>query len=293
MAKVAVCGMGFMGRPMAERLLRRGHAVTVWNRTRSKAEPLARAGAAVAATPADAMAGADVVITMLSTSGAVRAVVTRPGGLAEGLAASPGTVMAEMSTVGPAFVHELTTLLPDGAEMVDAPVLGSTPQAERGELQVFVGGSSEVYERLEPLLRDFGRPRHIGPLGSGQAMKLMVNSTLPSLMATLGEALALADVLGLDQAAVLDVLEDSAIGPSTRSKRSRIERDVYEPNFKLELALKDALLVDEAARAAGLELDVGAAARRWFEAAEAAGLGTLDYSAVVAHIRGRPASQHE
>jgi len=290
MAKVAVCGMGFMGRPMAERLVRTGHDVTVWNRTASKAEPLAREGATVAETPAEAVAGSDAVLTVLFAADAVRDVVTRSGGLAEGLAASPGTAMVEMSTVGPAFVHELAGLLPAGVELVDAPVLGSVPQAEGGELKIFVGGSTGACERLEPILRDLGQPRHVGPLGSGQAMKLMVNSTLPALMATLGEALALGDVLGLDQAAVLDVLEDSAIGPSTRSKRSRIERDAYEPNFKLELALKDSILVNEAARAGGLQLEVGAAARRWFEAAAAAGLGPLDYSAVIAQIRGRPAA---
>lgn len=292
MSKVAVCGLGLLGSSIAERLVRTGHEVTVWNRTASKAEPLAREGAIVAETPADAAAGSDAVLTVLFAADAVRDVVTGTGGVAEGLAASPGTALVDMSTVGPAFVHELAALLPTDTELVDAPVLGSMPQAERGELKVFVGGSAETYDRLEPLLRDLGQPRHVGPLGSGQAMKLMVNSTLPALMATLGEALAFGDVLGLDQAAVLDVLEDSAIGPSTRSKRSRIERGVYEPNFKLELALKDAILVDEAARVGGLQLEVGAAARRLFEAAAAAGLGPKDYSAVIAHIRGRAAADH-
>jgi 3-hydroxyisobutyrate dehydrogenase-like beta-hydroxyacid dehydrogenase len=120
-------------------------------------------------------------------------------------------------------------------------------------------------------------------------MKLVANSTLGALMTGLAEALALADGLALDEAAVLDILVESPIGVTAKSKRALIESGVYQPNFSLGLAAKDLRLVTEAAEAAGVELRLAAAARSWFERADEHGLGELDYSAVIADVRGRPA----
>lgn len=284
MTKLAVCGLGLLGRPIAARLVGAGHDVTVWNRTPERAAPLLELGARRAETPEEAAAGAEVAVTVLSTPEVLERVLFGPSGLAAGMVA--GSTLVEMSTIGPDAVQALAPRLPEGVEMVDAPVLGSVPQATEGTLNVFVGGSPEAFERLRPLLEVLGRPRHIGPLGSGAAMKLTVNSTLGPLMAALGEALALADAFGLDQAAVLDVLADSALGASTRSKRSRIESGEFEPNFRLEMALKDSVLITEAAARRGVALPVAAAVRDVLAAAEEGGLGDLDYSAVIAHIRG-------
>ncbi|MGH9269635.1 MAG: NAD(P)-dependent oxidoreductase, partial [Acidimicrobiales bacterium] len=167
------------------------------------------------------------------------------------------------------------------------PVLGSIPQATEGALKVFVGGSTEQFSRWAPVLEALGSPRHLGPLGAGAAMKLVANSCLGALMTALGEALALADGLGLEQATVLDVLAESPIGVTVASKRALIERDEYPPNFKLALAVKDMGLVVRAAAGAGVDLRLAPAAARWFEAAGAAGLGDRDYSAVISHLRGR------
>jgi 3-hydroxyisobutyrate dehydrogenase-like beta-hydroxyacid dehydrogenase len=288
MAKLGFCGLGQMGTPMAARLIDAGHQVTVWNRTASKARSLADRGAVAAATPAEAAAGAEFVFTMLATPEVVEQVVLGKTGVAEGL--SPGSTLVEMSTIGPEAVHGLRSKLAPEVEMLDAPVLGSVAQAEAGELKVFVGGEDPVVERARPVLAAYGSVRQLGPLGAGASMKLVVNSTILALMTALGEALALADSLGLDQYDVLEILADSAIGGPVRSKRRHIESGTYPPNFKLVLAAKDGSLVLQAAEAAGLELNVTEAAAAWMAAADRDGLGELDYSAVIAQIRGTKAN---
>ncbi|HET7489724.1 MAG TPA: NAD(P)-dependent oxidoreductase [Acidimicrobiales bacterium] len=287
MAKLGFCGLGQMGGPMAARLVGAGHDVTVWNRTPARADALVEQGARRAGTPAEAAAGAEAVFTMLATPEALEAVLFGPDGLAAGLGA--GTTLVEQSTVGPDAVAAACDRLPAGVAMLDAPVLGSVQAATDGTLEVFVGGDAGVFERWRPVLEVLGHPVHLGPLGAGAAMKLVVNSTLGALMTGLAEALALADALGVDQSAALDVLAGSPIGVTARGKRERIESGRYPPNFKLALATKDMRLVTEAARRAGLEARLAAAARSWLEEADAAGLGPLDYSAVIAHVRRRPA----
>lgn len=281
--KISFCGLGRMGVPMAARLLDAGHELRVWNRTPGKAGGLVDAGATEAASPAEAGAGAEIVVTMLADPAAVEEVVP-----AAGLRA--GTTLIEMSTIGPDAVRSLAAHLPEGVEMLDAPVLGSIPQATQGTLKIFVGGDAEVFERCRPVLEAMGTPRHFGPLGAGAAMKLVANSTLGALMTGLAEALALADGLGLEEADVLDILSESPIGVTAKGKRPLIESGVYTPNFTLGLAAKDLRLVMEAAEAAGVELRLAAAARSWLERADEHGLGDLDYSAVIADVRGRPAS---
>ena len=294
MAKLAFCGLGRMGEPMARRLLGSSDELVVWNRTPDKARGLVERGARQATSPAEAASGADAVFTMVSSAGALEEVVFGAGdggeggdGVAAGLAA--GATLVEMSTVGPDAVRSMAERLPDGVGVLDAPVLGSIPQAEDGTLKVFAGGPDDVFERWRPVLERFGTPVHVGPLGAGAAMKLVANSTLGALMSALAEALALADALGLDQGLVLDVLSDSPIGRTAKSKRERIETGQYVPNFTLALAAKDMRLVTDAAEKGSVDAKLAAAARAHFQSAEAAGLGELDYSAVIAHVRGRPA----
>ena len=283
--KVALCGLGKMGVPMAARLLGAGHDVTVWNRTAGRAGELVEQGATEASSPAEAAAAADVVVTMLADPAAVEAVVA---GVSEKITA--GATLIEMSTIGPDAVRSLATTLPEGVDMLDAPVLGSVPQATEGTLKIFVGGDAPVLERCRPVLEPMGTPRHLGPLGAGAAMKLVANSILGALMGGLAEALVLADGFQLDEAAVLDILAESPIGVTVKGKRKFIESGVYPANFKLALAAKDLRLVTEAAEAAGVEVRLAAAARSWLERADEHGLGDLDYSAVIADVRGRPAS---
>jgi 3-hydroxyisobutyrate dehydrogenase-like beta-hydroxyacid dehydrogenase len=287
MAKLAFCGTGLMGTPMAARLIAAGHDLTVWNRTAEKAKPLLDLGAKLADSPAAAARDADAAITMLADPEALTEVVLGPDGVAEGL--PEGATLIEMSTVGPDAIRELARRLRPRVRLIDAPVLGSVAQAEDGELKIFVGASPDEFARWVKVLGAMGTPFHLGPLGSGASMKLVVNSTLGPLMTALGEALALADRLGLDQKDVFDVLVGSPIGVTARSKRNHVTSGRYPPNFKLRLAVKDLDLVHETATRLGLELRVAEAARSWFQDAAAKGLGEMDHSAVVALITGHPA----
>lgn len=282
MTKIAFLGLGSMGGPMAARLLSSGHDLTVWNRSPQKAEPLADAGAAVATTPAGAVARADIVITMLATPDALSDVLFGEAGAS---AALKDQTLIEMSTVGPATIDDVREKISTGVTLIDAPVLGSIPAATEGMLLVFVGAHPETYDGVRPLLEVFGNVRRVGGPGAGAAMKLVVNLTLGAAMTTLGEALALARAFNLDRAEVLDVLEESPIGNTVKGKRGRIESGHYPANFKLSLGEKDLRLVEEAAQRLDVPLKVARAAHEWF-AAGAPLAPDLDYSAVIATILG-------
>jgi 3-hydroxyisobutyrate dehydrogenase-like beta-hydroxyacid dehydrogenase len=289
MTRVGFCGLGQMGLPMARRLIDAGYDLQVWNRTASKAKSLS--GATATASPRSVAQDAEVIITMLATPEAAQQVIAGPDGVASAIA--PGATLIEMSTIGPQAVHELRAALPSGSTMLDAPVLGSVPQATDGELKVFTGGDARLVERWRELLETFGTIWHMGELGQGAAMKLVVNSTLGALMTALGEAVALATALGLDREKMLDILAESPIATTAKSKRSNILSRTYKPNFKLGLAAKDIRLVREAASKAGIELKVAKAAGQWLDEADASGLSTLDYSAVIAQILGEAPERGE
>jgi 3-hydroxyisobutyrate dehydrogenase-like beta-hydroxyacid dehydrogenase len=283
MARVAFLGLGQMGTPMAARLLHSGHHVTVWDRTADKATPLVQQGATAARSPAEAAAGAELAITMLATLAAVDDVLFGRDGAALTLRG----ILVEMSTIGPRAFLSIAGRLPGHIAAVDAPVRGSVLEATAGKLEVFVGASDPEFERVRPILELLGTVRHVGPPGGGAAMKLVVNLALGAAIVALGEALALARGLGIDRKEVLDVLEESPIGPAVRAKRANLEAMRFPPSFKLRHAAKDLRLVDEAAEALGLSLPAARAAREWLDEAVDRGAGDVDYSAVVATILGR------
>jgi 3-hydroxyisobutyrate dehydrogenase-like beta-hydroxyacid dehydrogenase len=165
-------------------------------------------------------------------------------------------------------------------------VLGSIGEAEGGTLTIFVGGDDDVVERCMPLLAHLGTPIHVGGFGAGAAAKLVANSTLVTVIAALGEALALADALGLERDVAFQVLGTTALAAQAERRREAIESGDFSPRFKLELALKDAGLIEEAAEASGVDLRLVPAAQSWLADAERAGLGDRDYSAVLAQILG-------
>lgn len=284
MSTVAVIGLGGMGSRIAGRLLDAGHDVVVWNRTPEKADELVARGAARAGTPAEATRRAEAVITMVADPAALRAVVEGPDGIAAG-AGGEATVI-EMSTVGPKAVAELATLLPPGTGLLDAPVLGSLSEAEAGSLAVFMGGPEDVAERWTPLLGALGTPIHVGPLGAGAAAKLVANTTLFGTLGVLGEALARGDGLGLAREATFAVLASTPLAAQAERRRPALESGEYPLRFSLSLALKDATLIVEAGEAAGVDLRLVDAARRWIAEADEAGWGDRDYSALLAWISG-------
>jgi 3-hydroxyisobutyrate dehydrogenase-like beta-hydroxyacid dehydrogenase len=284
MSRVAVIGLGAMGSRIAGRLLDAGHEVVVWNRDAAKAEPLAAAGAAQAASPADAAGRAEAVITMVADPAALRAVAEGPAGALAGMAA--GSTLVQMSTVGPAATAALVTAVPERIDLLDAPVLGSLSEAGAGALTVFAGGPAEVVDRVRPLLTSLGTVLHVGEVGAGSAAKLVANASLLGVLGLLAEALALAQGLGLAQATAFEVLARTPLGPQAERRRPAIETGDYPLRFTLALARKDADLILGAAEDAGAELRLLAATRSWFADAEAASRADDDYASVVAHILG-------
>jgi 3-hydroxyisobutyrate dehydrogenase-like beta-hydroxyacid dehydrogenase len=279
---VAVVGLGAMGSRIARRLLDTGREVVVWNRDAAKAAPLVERGASAARSPAEAAARVDVVITMVSNPEALRAVTEGPDAVAAGASAS--TTVIQMSTVAPAAVSRLAAVLQGRAELLDAPVLGSVTEAEAGRLRVFAGGEPTLVERWTPLLSALGTVVHVGPLGAGTAAKLVANSTLLGVLGILGEALALADGLGLPRAVTFDVLAATPLAAQAERRRAAVESGEYPVRFTLALARKDADLILDAATASGVELRLIRAARAWLADAEQAGMGDDDYAAVLAAI---------
>jgi 3-hydroxyisobutyrate dehydrogenase-like beta-hydroxyacid dehydrogenase len=285
MAKLGFIGLGAMGSRTAARLVDAGHEVVVWNRTPDKAAALTERGASAGSNPADVAAHSELVLTMLADPSALRDVVEGPEGLAAG--ASGATTVVEMSTVGPDAIAQLREALPRETGLLDAPVLGSTSEAEGGRLQIFVGGDRALFDRWDEVLSVLGKPIHVGPLGMGAAAKLVANSTLLAALIGVGEAIALADSLGLPREQTFEVLSVTPLAAQAERRRSAIESSEYPRRFALSLAHKDATLILEAAAGAGLELRLIAAAREWLAAATEAGLGEADYASVIAYILGR------
>jgi 3-hydroxyisobutyrate dehydrogenase/2-hydroxy-3-oxopropionate reductase len=205
----------------------------------------------------------------------------------DGVVAGVGkeTTVIQMSTVSPDAVSRLESLLPDGT-LLDAPVLGSISEVESGTLKVFAGGPRELVERWTDLLSLLGSVLHVGPVGAGTAAKLVANTTLVGVIGVLGEALAVADALGLAREAAFDVLGVTALAEQAERRRAAIESGEYPPRFALSLARKDADLILDAAATAGTELRLTKAARDWLADAEDDGHGDEDYSAVLARILG-------
>lgn len=282
MTRVGWIGTGAMGGRMAARLLQAGCEVAVWNRTPARARRLAEAGARVAPSPAAAARGAEMVFTMVTGPDALRAVTEGPSGVAAGV--SPGTTVVEASTAGTAAVARLRQRLPEPVGLLDAPVLGSVAEAEAGTLTLLVGGPDEHVERALPLLRLLGTPLHVGPGGAGAAAKLVANSALLSCVAALGECVALADSLGLARDTAWRVLGLTPLGAQAERRRPMVESGAYSPRFALAAARKDADLIVTEAGDRGTGLRLATAVREWLAAAEQAGLGAADYTAVLGHI---------
>jgi 3-hydroxyisobutyrate dehydrogenase-like beta-hydroxyacid dehydrogenase len=278
---IAVLGLGAMGRAIAQRLLEAGHDLTVWNRTPGRDEELVSAGATRADTPADAVRGAEVVVTMLTDPPALETVLFGPDGAASAL---PETAtLIEMSTVGPTAIASAAERL--SAPVLDAPVLGSVPSAEAGRLVILVGGDREVFDRYRELLSLLGTPMHLGPSGSGAWLKLVNNAASIATLVALGELLALTDHAGLATDTVLASLEAGPLASLVERWRPRLMGEDQSSYFRLALARKDLAIVFDEAEREGTELTVAeAAAARCDEAIET-GLGDEDFGAIVAFLR--------
>ena len=288
---VAVVGAGRMGGAMVGTLRRAGFEVLAFNRTPAKAEAVAEAtGARVAGSAAEAAAGAGVVITSLSDD-TVEDAYRGPQGVAAGL--RRGAVVLESTTVDPRTVRALRPLVEErGASLLDAPVSGSVPLVERGELTVMVGGDAAALEQARPVLDVLAaKVIHVGELGAGATVKLVVNAVLHGLNLAISEGLVLAEQAGVARTAAYEVLASSAVAaPFVHYKRAAFERPEQTPvAFSLDLAAKDLDLALGLAERAGATMEQAATNRRVVGEAVAAGLGTADLSALAVYLRGEKA----
>ena len=280
--RIAFIGLGIMGSRMAANILSAHPDLHIYNRSVSKAQELVRNGGRLAASPAEAAENADVVFTMLSTPDAVReAALGTAGGFLSRMKAN--ALWVDCSTVNPAFSREMAGEARErGLRFVDAPVAGSKLPAERGELLFLVGGEAGDLAEIRPLLEVMGKKTvHVGPAGSGTAMKMVVNLMLGQAMVAFSEAVAFAESIGLARSQVLDTLLGGATAaPFLQAKRSKIESGAYDTEFPLRWMLKDLDLVAGEAAASGAVLLAGSAAREAYALALKGGLGDVDFSAV-------------
>jgi 3-hydroxyisobutyrate dehydrogenase len=286
MKRITFLGLGIMGAAMARCLLDRGFDLTVWNRNASRADALVKAGARIAATPADGARGAEAVIAMLADDDASRSVWLGESGA---LAAMPrGALAIDSSTLTVGWMRELGAQAEArGVNFLDAPVTGSKPQAEQGALNFLVGGDAATVERAAPLFAAMGRGHvRLGPTGSGALLKLINNFMCGVQLASLGEAIAMAQRSGLDVRRTADVLAAGSPGsPIVKMVVERMVARVYTPNFLVPLMVKDLSYAIETFAAEGIELADARAARQRFIEAAAAGFQDQDIAAVVEPLR--------
>ncbi|HLV95345.1 MAG TPA: NAD(P)-dependent oxidoreductase [Candidatus Acidoferrales bacterium] len=279
---VAILGLGLMGTGMAGRLLSEKFPVTVYNRSREKAEALAADGATVAGSPREAAAQARVVIGMVADDAASRAVWLGENGALAGVA--PGTVLIESSTLTPGWVRELAAAASrQKCEFLDAPVTGTKPHAASGELLFLVGGSAQALEAARPVLAAMSRDIvHLGPTGSGATMKLVNNFLCGVQAASFAEAMALVEAGELNREQAAKILCNGAPGsPLIRAIWSRVASGDLTPNFVLRLMAKDLKYATEEAKQRGLALKTAAPAIEVFEDAARNGYGDQDFAAVI------------
>jgi 3-hydroxyisobutyrate dehydrogenase-like beta-hydroxyacid dehydrogenase len=292
MTAVAVVGTGRMGSAMARALAAAGHEVILQNRTRDRCQPLATAiGARVVDTPGEAAAASDVTITMLADDPAVISVYTGPDGLVAG--AHPGGVLVDMSTALPATIRSLESAVrATGSGLLDAPVSGSVTLADSGQLTLMVGGELSELDRARPALATLAKSIfHLGPLGSGAAMKLAVNTVVFGLNGAVAEGLALAEAAGIDRAVAYDVIAAGAAGaPYVGYKRQAfVDPDAAPVAFALELAAKDLRLISETAAAVGQPLPQTSVNLELVRAAARTGGDGADLATVAVELRARRA----
>ena len=246
--RVAVIGLGTMGAPMARHLLAAGHEVTVHNRTRAREEPFEALGAKRADSPGAAAADAEAVLTCVSDTPDLEAVVMGPQGVASGLAA--GGVVVDCSTVSPSATAAMAARLRErGIGLVDAPVSGGSEGAERGTLTIFCGGADADFEKARPVLEAFSsRITHLGPSGSGQVAKAVNQVMIAGTYASVGEGIALAEAAGLRLPELVEALSAGAAASWVLQNRAaNMISDTYPLGFKVALHRKDlGIALDEA-----------------------------------------------
>lgn len=253
--RVGFIGLGIMGSGMAKNLLRAGFSVRVWNRTASRMEPLVEAGADAGESPADVAANCDIVVTCVSDTPDVEAVVLGDGGILHG--AQPGSLVIDCSTISPQVTRRIAGELREkGVYMLDAPISGGSEGAAKGTLSIMVGGEQDQFERAVPILQAMGKTiTHVGPNGAGQTVKLVNQVLVVGNALAMCEALMFAQAGGLDLHKMFDAVSQGAGGSWFFTNRAPqvMARD-FSPGFTIALQQKDVRLVLEAADEMGVPL---------------------------------------
>jgi 2-hydroxy-3-oxopropionate reductase len=291
--KVGFIGLGIMGGPMAKNLMEAGHELVLYNRTREKAEDLAKEGNAdVAGSPREVAEQSDVVITMLPDSPQVREVLVGEDGVLEGL--KEGALVVDMSTISPVVTEELAEKVKEkGASMLDAPVSGGDVGAIEGTLSIMVGGSEDDFERAKPLFDVMGKTvTHVGPVGAGQVVKAANQIVVALTIEAVSEALVLGSRGGVSPEKILDVLGGGLAGNKVMEvKREKFLSHKFDPGFRSELHHKDLGIALAAGREYGVALPVTAIVDQMLLSMRQKGWGGEDHSALLRIIEDL--SQHE
>ncbi|HEU4962650.1 MAG TPA: NAD(P)-dependent oxidoreductase [Bacilli bacterium] len=278
-------GLGNMGIPMATNLIQAGYDVTVYNRTAEKATPLVELGAKTTATAKELAQSVDIVITMVSDSATVEAVMFEENGVYAGV--REGQTVIDMSTIAPDTSRLVANKMRDkGVQFLDAPVSGSVGPAKTGTLVILVGGDKQVYETCSPIFNVLGKASfHFGENGQGSHAKLCVNLMLGVTIQGLSEALVLAEKTGLDRKTILDMFAQTAIAsPIVTGKSPLILEDNFEAAFALKHMEKDFGLAMDEAKKSQAALPATAASHQTYVAAKANGMGDLDLTAVLVQL---------
>ncbi|MFG1464731.1 3-hydroxyisobutyrate dehydrogenase [Xanthobacter sp. DSM 24535] len=295
MPNVTFIGLGNMGRPMSANLIKAGHTVTGFDLSPAARDALVAAGGRAAGSIAEAVAGADTIVTMVPTGRHVREVYEGPGGI---LASAPKqAILIDSSTIDVASARAVSkAAIAAGFEMVDAPVSGAVPAAESGKLTFMVGGTKDGYARALPILQAMGANFfHVGEAGLGQALKICNNMMAGMSMVAISEVFTLAEKLGLDNQTVYDVMTKSSgncwalqsycpvPGPVPTSPANR----GYDPGFTVAMMLKDMRLSQQEAGVGGAATPLAGAAAAIYQTVVAAGYGERDFSYVFNLLSGR------
>lgn len=284
-SRIGLIGLGLMGGPMGMNLLKAGYSLTVWNRTKSRADALVAAGAKLAESPAEVAAACEVLITIVSDPPALEEVCwgkSGKGGVLDAL--RPGSLYIDSSTVSVALARKIGGACAErGVAFLDAPVTGGTWGAEKGELVFMVGGEADAVKSAEPVLRVLGkRWFHLGPNGAGQTIKVAMNLILALEVDALAEALALVTRAGIAGEKLVEVMQSSMARAAVLDvKAPLLLKGEYPPSFPLRLMHKDVGLALDLARELGVSLPAGAAAYGNYSAVKAAAKEDLDYAAVM------------
>ena len=277
MAKLGFVGLGLMGGEMVNRLLDKGHRITGYNRTKSKAQWLIKKGMAWGNSPREVAAASDVIFSMVTNSAALQAIVEGPDGILAGL--TPGKLYADISTVSPEYSRAVAQKVREkGADMVDAPVSGSVMTLRQGNLSVMVGGRKETFEKLKPLLLDIGpKVTHVGENGLALVMKIATNLSLAVQMLAFCEGVLLAEKSGIPRAVAVEVLTNSAIAsPMIKYRGPFVLELPKEAWFNVNMMQKDMLLAMELGRKLDVPLPTTAISSEFLTAARAMGLAEED-----------------